>query len=226
MIQLNLLPDVKLAYIKAQRSRRLVTTTAVVVSIGAVAILLLLLVSSGLQNKHLKDLTADISRQTAQLQKQPQISRILTVQNQLSSLTALHAAKPAAARLFTYLNQVTPSQVAINDFKMDFTKQAVTITGSADALSSVNKYVNTLKSATYTTDAASGTTNAFSNVVLSSFAINSGAQNGKPATYTLTLAYDKNLFDITQDIKLVVPEQVSNRPGDLFQAPTTTKASR
>src|SRR4051794_9960581 len=103
MIQLNLLPDVKLEYIKAQRSRRLVITTSLLISAGAIILLVLLFSVSSLQKKHISDLSKSISKQTTELQQKPQINKILTVQNQLGSLTALHAAKPAAARLVDYL---------------------------------------------------------------------------------------------------------------------------
>lgn len=227
MIQLNLLPDVKMAYIKAQRSRRLVTSASIAVGIAALALLLLLLSVSGLQKKRINDLTNDIKKQTAQLQAKPDISKILTVQNQLGSLTALHASKPAASRLFDYLNQLTPAQVSINNFNVDFTQQTATITGDADALASVNKYVDTLKFTTYTTTLSTQPTKAFSNVVLSSFALATNAQNSKPATYTITIAYDRNIFDISQQVKLSVPNLITTRaaigqPSDLFQASPTT----
>lgn len=223
MIQLNLLPDVKLEYIKAQRSRRLISTIAIAVAIGSVAILVLLVLANGLQRKHLSDLTKDITKESAQLQQKQDVSRILTVQNQLQSLTALHAGKPAAYRLFTYLNQVTPVQVAINSFNADFTQQTVTIAGSADALASVNKYVDTLKYTTYTTDTVTTPTKAFSNVVLTNFSLSNSSQTGKPASYTITATYDKAIFDITQNAKLSVPTQTTtraslNQPTDLFEA--------
>jgi len=230
MIQLNLLPDVKLEYIKAQRQRRLVTSASIAAAVAALLLLILLLSVSGLQKKHISDLTADIKRQTAQLQAKPDISKILTVQNQLDSLTALHAGKPAAARVFDYLNQVTPTQVSINNFNVDFTQNTITITGDADALASVNKYVDTLKFTTYTTDVNTTATKAFSNVVLSSFAVASGAQSAKPASYTISMAYDRNIFDITQKTKLSVPSLVTTRAtaagqaNDLFQASQSTKA--
>lgn len=227
MIQLNLLPDVKLEYIKAQKSRRLVLSVAVLVSIVAIAILLVLLGVDGLQKKHLNDLNSDISSETNKLQQEPQISKVMTVQNQLESLTALQAGKPAASRLFDYLNEVTPVQVSINSLSADFTQQTVSITGTADTLASVNKYVDTLKYTNYTTDSNPTKTNAFSNVVLSSFGLNSGtADPAQAASYTITLSYDTNIFDITQSVKLSVPSLVTTRsqldqPTDLFKASTT-----
>jgi Tfp pilus assembly protein PilN len=225
MIQLNLLPDVKLEYIKAERSRRLVLSVSFLVAAASIILLLLLLSVEGLQKKHLNDLTKDISSESSKLQHEPQISKILTVQNQLQSLTALHASEPAAGRLFGYLNQVTPANVNITDFKIDFTQQTATITGTANNLSNVNKYIDTLKYTTYTTEDNSNSQPAFSNIVLSSFSLNSGTQDAsQAASYTITLSYDPAIFDITKNIKLAVPSVTTTRlgveqPSDLFKAP-------
>lgn len=232
MIQLNLLPDLKLEYIRAQRQRRMVLTVAVLASLTAIAVLVLMLVVDFAQKKHLSDLTRDINSESSQLEKQPQIGKILTVQNQLESLTSLHSSKPAAANLFDYLNQVTPAQVAITNFTVDFTQQSATITGTADSLASVNKYVDTLKFTTYTTDSDTKAVPAFSNVVLSGFGVastqGSAAASGV-ANYSITLAYDRNIFDITQKAKLTVPPEITTRsvlaqPSDLFQVPSTKEA--
>ena len=231
MIEFNLLPDVKLEYIKAERSRRLVLTISVLVSIVAVALLVLMLVINGLQKKHLNDLTRDINSESSKLQSAPQISKILTVQNQLGSLTDLHASKPAVSRLFDYLNQLTPSTVSISNLTIDMNQQTATITGSADAISSVNKLVDTLKFTTYKSDGDSQSTKAFSNVVLGSFGLNSAEGSTKQATYTITFGYDKPIFDITKDVKLTVPNLTTTRVDqgtstDLFQAsPTPPKST-
>lgn len=233
MIQLNLLPDVKLLYIKAQRQRRLVISISVLVTGGAIVLLLLMLSVNGLQKKHLNDLTSDIKDESSELQKKPNISKILTVQNQLQSLTALHDEKPAASRLFDYLNQVTPNSVSITSFTIDFTQQTMAITGTSDSLSNVNKYVDTLKFITYkSSQQGSQSTPAFSNVVLTNFGLNTGTKDvSQAASFTINLSYDKNIFDITQKIKLSVPSsspthsQVS-QPSDLFKTtPATTQTT-
>lgn len=229
MIQLNLLPDVKLQYIKAQRSRRLVLSVSVLVTAGAVAILVLLLLVDVAQKKHLNDLSRDINSESSQLQGKPQIGKILTIQNQLESLTTLHASKPAATNLFDYLNTITPANVAINNFTIDFTLLTATLTGSTNNLASVNQYIDTLKFTTYTTDKVTTATPAFSNVVLTNFGLNStSTKSTQAASYTVTLVYDKAIFGITQKVKLAVPSQVTTRsalaqPTDLFQtAPSST----
>jgi hypothetical protein len=223
MIQLNLLPDVKLEYIRAERQRRLfisVSAIAIVVSVGLVALMLSI---SFAQKKHLSDLSNDIVSETNQLKSVPQINKILTVQNQLQSLTALHEKKPAASNVFGFLNQVTPANVSISTFELSFTDGTITVTGTSDALSSVNKYVDTMKFTKYKIG-SSDSKPAFSSVVLKAFAVNSDTKDQKAATtYTIEMSYDPAIFDITSEPKLEVPSQVTTRsevdkPTDLFQA--------
>ena len=230
MIELNLLPDIKLEYIKAERSRRLILSIAVLVSAAAIASLVLILILSGLQKKHLSDLNRDINSESQQLKNEPSINQILTVQNQLESLTALHNSKPAVSRLFGYLDQVTPAKVSIDNFSIDFTKMTISISGSSDTISSINQYVDTLKFTTYTTGSNTSPTKAFSNVVLTSFSVGtSSAPSGSQASYSINMSYDTNIFDNTQKVTLTVPNTVTTRsaqaqPGDLFIAPASTTA--
>ena len=229
MIQLNLLPDVKMQFIKAQRTRNMVLSTAIIISLASVALLVLLLVVGGLQKKHISDLNKDIKADTATLQNKPDIEKILTVQNQLQRLTELHESKPAVSNLFGYLNQVTPTQVDITNFTIDFTAQTASITGTADSLGSVNKYVDTLKFTTFTTEDDSTQQKAFNDVVLTSFGLSSGGQ-GRAATYTITLAYNPTIFDVTQKVTLTVPKLTTTRSAiekpleDLFQAAPSAPA--
>lgn len=230
--QLNLLPDVKLEYIKAQRSRQLVISASVLVTAAAIVLVLLLLSVDGLQKKHLSDLNNDIKNESSQLQGEPNISRILTIQNQLNSLTALHQGKPAASRLFAYLNEITPSSVDITDFNIDFTQKTATISGTSANLANVNKYVDTLKNTTYKDGDNSSSPLAFSNVVLSSFSLNTGSQDpNQAADYTINLAYDPTIFNITHNVNLIIPNLTPTRTqqsgSDLFQAaPPTTKGQQ
>lgn len=227
MIQLNLLPDVKMEYIKAQRTRNMVLSSAIIIALGSVALLVLLLIVGGLQKKHINDLSKDIKSNTANLQKKQDINKILTVQNQLQSLTALHKAKPSAANLFSYLNSATPVQSSISGFKIDFAQQTMEITGTADSLSSVNKHIDTLKFIRFAEEDNNDDKGqpAFSNVVMSSFALASGG--GKDAvSYTITMSYDPAIFDTTKKVQLSIPNTVTTRAqinsvDGLFIAPTT-----
>jgi Tfp pilus assembly protein PilN len=231
MIQLNLLPDVKLDYIRAQRFRKLVLTVSVLVGAASIVLLLFLLSLDGLQKKHLDDLQNDIGSETHTLQSTPQLNQILTVQNQLQSITALHTSEPAASRLFDDLYEITPATVDITNLDIDFTQQTATITGTADALSSVNTFIDTMKYTDYSVAGSSNTNKAFSNVVLTTFnpaSTTDGAS--EPADYTITLSFDENIFNITKSVTLSVPSLIATRsqvaqPTDLFSAPASSTST-
>lgn len=223
MIQFNLLPDVKLQYIKAKSTKRMVTSIAILTTITALVIMILLFfVVDVLQKKHLSDLNKDIAKYSSQLNSTKDLNKILTIQNQLNNLTALHDKKPVVSRLPGYLSQITPANVGISNLSIDFAQFSIRFTGTADNLSSVNTFVDTLKFTTFDTDNTKGT-NAFKNVVLSSF---TPGKDGK-TSFDVTLGYDPTIFDSAAKVKLTVPSKTTTRsevekPQALFQTKTDT----
>jgi len=225
MIQFNLLPDVKVEFIKARRSKRMVLLTATGITALSLTIFVgLFVIVNVLQTKHINDLNKDIKKDTATLKAIPNLDKILTVQNQLSSLTQLHEQKPYTSRLIDYLAKLTPAQATIANAKIDFPGgNTLAISGNADALSTVNKYVDTLKFTTYTTNEQTEAKKAFSNVVLTSF-----GTSDKGVTYQIAAVFDPAIFDGTQQVNLVVPKIISTRsetekPNDLFQQTNPVK---
>lgn len=205
MVQFNLLPDVKLEYVKTQRTKHLLTLVSVAASIAGIAILLVSVVTVDVvQKKSLNDENNDITRYSSQLKSIPNLNKILTVQNQLSTLTSLHDEKPVVSRLFNYIAEVTPTQASLNELNVDFTANTITIGGTAPSLDAVSTYTDTLKATTYTISGSSTKTNAFSNVVLSSF-----GQNQAGATFTITYNFDPTIFNTDDSVTLSVPQTAS-----------------
>ncbi len=208
MIQFNLLPEVKLEYIKAQRAKRSVMLISVVTASVALGVLVLLfVVINVLQKGHLNNLSKDIERYSQQLQEVPDLNKILTIQNQLRSLPALHADKVVASRLFAYIGQLTPNEATISDLNVDFAVGSMSIAGSADSLSTVNKFADTLKFTKYQTEAeGSQPVAAFSEVVLTSF-----GRDSETTTYKLDFKFDPLIFDSESEVTLTVPSIISTR---------------
>ncbi len=224
MIQFNLLPEVKLEYIKARRTKRLVILVSTIVAGASITITVVLFMATNvLQRKHLNDLSGDIKHDSSQLEGEKDLNKILTVQNQLDSLDSLHAQKPAAARLGTYLSQMVPQDVTMTKITADFTAHTASFDGSAKSLSAVNKFIDTLKFTTYKVGNQKG--NAFSAVVLATFdrSDEQAGNNGKVATYQITLNFEPVIFDIEKNVELVVPNTVTTRstlesPASPFQS--------
>jgi len=233
MIQLNLLPAVKLDYINAQKTRRLVLSISVIVTAISVAAFIILFSVDLIQKHDISNLNTNIKSQISQLKSKPDLNKILTIQNQLSSLTSLQSSKHAPNNLFNYLNELTPTTVNITNLTADFNANTLSITGNATSLDSVNQYIDAIKLTSYTINGSSSNSNsakAFSSVVLSSFGTSSQSSGGAayPASYNITLAFDPNLFQNTENVTLVVPNVTTTRleqlqPTNLFATPTTNE---
>lgn len=218
MIQMNLLPDVKLAFLKAERQKRIVMFVSTIVIIASLTLLAFLLLSvKVVQQKSLSDLEKDIDSVAAELQSVQDLDKILTVQSQLGSLAGLHENKVTSSRLFDIITQVTPAEASISSVKVDYEAYTIEVMGKVDSLRSVNKYADSFKFTTYTLEDGDEPAAAFANVVLSSF-----SRQNEEAEYTLTMNYDPQLFINTIQPKLSVPNIMSTRadverPTALFQ---------
>ena len=158
MIEFNLLPDVKLAFIKTRRTKRLVILVSVVLSAAAIVIFVFLLFYVDvIQKQHVDSLGSNITKEQSLLGNTGNLDKTLTIQNQLETLPTLDAAKPAATRLFQYLVEVTPASASISQVSIGFgsangaTANSLTLGGNADSLITINQYVDTLKFTTFNT---------------------------------------------------------------------------
>lgn len=219
IIQFNLLPDIKQQYLKAQRQKHMVTFIATLATLAAVGVfVVLLLVVQVWQKKSISDLNGDIKKYSNQLSSTNDFNKILTVQNQLTSMSALHDKKAVASRMFEYTTQLTPSAATISKLSLDFDQSTISISGSADSLATVNTYVDTLKFTKFTTNGDTQQSgNAFSAVVLSSF-----GRTATDTTYTITAKFDPVIFSEAQSATLTVPKITTTRsateqPSDLFK---------
>lgn len=219
MIQFNLLPDVKLQYIKAKRFKRAAVIISSLVAVIVLSIFITLLLVVKFQKRHLDNLSRDIKSASSKLQGNPSLNRILTVQNQLISLPDLHNKKPVASRLFKYISDITPSNANITDLHVDFVENKMTIKGNADSISTINKFADTLKFTGYSNEDGSQQGKAFTNVVLDSF-----DQVQEKDNYEIKLNFDPAIFDSLNDKSLIVPKAITTRsevekPNSLFIKP-------
>jgi hypothetical protein len=223
-IQFNLLPDVKLNYLKTHRTKQLVISVAVLLIIISLVIFLFLLFTVDVfQKKSMSDLNKDIKTYGTELQKVPNLNQILTVQDQMSALPGLHDQKEASSRAFGYVQQITPRNATISDLKIDYSASTVSITGQAPNLDVVNTFTDTMKFTTYSTSDKTVTNQkAFSGVVLSSF-----ARSNASATFTVTAKFDPAIFSNSVTPTLTVPNIQSTRssldqPSIIFKQNSTT----
>ena len=189
-VQFNLLPDVKLDYMRTRRSRNLVIIiSALAVIISATILILLLVTVEVVQKNQLKSTKTSLSSADSQLSNISNLNKIVTVQNQLTTLVGLHQKENVTSRIFTYLQQLTPSKAHISRVNLDLTQNTIELAGSADNQQTVNTFVDTLKFTTYKVGSQDTPHPAFSSVVESNFSINTN-----DVSYTIDMSLDPKLF--------------------------------
>ncbi|MDQ3123601.1 MAG: hypothetical protein M3Q14_02875 [bacterium] len=222
MIQFNLLPDVKVEFIKTLKLKRTVMAVSIIAVATAIGLLLLMFSLTAVQKRHVSNLDGDISRLKSELESTEDLTRILSVQNQLNALPTLYNGQPAVDRLPGYIDQTTPSGIGITEMSVDYSLSTVEIIGDADNLKTLNGFVDTLRYTTFkdTTDSSleiegQAAPSAFGAINLVQF-----GRDSEKATFTLTFSFDPVIFDVTRNISLTVPSIVTTRADvpspDLF----------
>jgi hypothetical protein len=235
MIQFNLLPDVKITFVKANRVKRMVAVISSLVALVTLSIMLILLSVVDIVQKH------EISSNATKLQSSinavhgiASLNQILTVQNQVAALPTLYNNDPVASKMFNYINQITPAQATISDLTVDFAAantgtpaDTISIQGDTDTLNTVQNFVDTMKFSTYGTLTGSSAANSpFTDVVLASFGYNSTSG----ASYTITANFNPMIFASSSTATLTIPDLITTRsqldqPKVLFQPQPAGAAS-
>lgn len=213
MIQFNLLPDVKIQYIKARRTKHLMMLSSIVV-IGASLFVFTLMIFTVnvVQKKSLSDLNKDIKKFSAEIKSTENLDKILTVQNQLGALTNLHEQKPVSSRVYGYLAQVTPVSAKLTSMNLDLEQNTIILTGTAPSFEALYAYTATLKATKYTVAGSDAESKAaFSSVVWSSF-----SRDKTGANFTISANFDPEIFKSENDVTLKVPSQTTVDPATLF----------
>lgn len=219
MIQFNLLPDVKLEFVKTTRIKRLVMTVSAIIALVAAGIaVILFLFVIGYQKNHISSQNSKITSEISSLKSTSNLSQMLTVQNQLNTIPKIDDAKPNVTQLPNYIGQLTPPKATISTFNLEFTpNDTITFTGQADSLATVQQFVDNIKAATFTVGSASKQA-AFTDVVLSNF----GYSTIDGATYTITANFNPDIFSSTGTVNLNVPNTVTRSGQPLFKANTSS----
>jgi Tfp pilus assembly protein PilN len=207
-VEFNLLPDVKMDVVKANRTRNTVISVSfLAAAVSLVVFLLLAFTVYGVQKKQLSNANKNITTANNRLKSIEGVERMLTVQNQLHTLADLHKNKHASARMFTYLPQVTPTNVSIGSLTVDFTTNTMQISGTAGSQHAVNTFIDTLKFTKYSLSTDTASSFAFPTVIETNFAL-----SGNKVSYLLDVHFDPILFSNAQAApSLQVPTLTTTR---------------
>lgn len=135
MIEINLIPDVKLELLKAHRQRKTVISISILVAMVSVGVVVLLaLYAFGAQT--IANVLADdsIKSESEKLSKVEDLSKTLTIQNQLTALQKQHAEKNVTSRLFDIISTTVPegeNKVLVSRISLDDEENLISIEGEA-----------------------------------------------------------------------------------------------
>ncbi|MDQ2973671.1 MAG: hypothetical protein M3Q79_04300 [bacterium] len=219
MIQFNLLPDVKINYLKARSFKRRILSISMMVMAASVGLVMFVLFVQLGQKRHITNLTNDISREKKAIESNENVNKILTIQNQLNALPGLHADKPITSRMFDYLFKLTPLDVNLQQAVVDVPATSLTLSGSTDTntLETINRFVDTLKFATFTTANSQESKKIFSSVATT---LNRSSES---SSFQIVATYDPLILDAKESVTITVPQIISTRsetekPTQLFQS--------
>lgn len=205
MIEINLVPDVKQELIKAQRARATVITASILIGLISIAVVLLLaayifLIQGIISNRY----DDDIAEYNKEFSSVEDLSKILTVQNQLDKMSSLNENKNITSRVFDVLTTIippSPNEVQISLLKIDTSTNKVTIEGQAsNSYAALDVFRKTLGNAyvNYTDgDGNKQTTELANDISTSNASYGEDASGVKVLRFTLTFAYADELFALS-----------------------------
>ncbi len=202
MIELNLLPDVKQEFVRTQRLKRTVVAGAILVSIVAIGLTLLAVfyvyvVQPG--RDYLVD--QDIKNKAADLKKDKNLTRNLTIQNQLVTITQLHQQKGDFSRLFDYLktlNPQEPNNISISQATIDTAEGTISLEASAKDFPAVSVFQDTLNNAQLSyvdpNDSSQKKVPLFSDVQISEVGLGQDSSGAQVTSFKALLTYQPEAF--------------------------------
>jgi len=134
MIEVNLIPDVKQEFINAQRMRSMVVSGSIIAMIGAGAIVVLLGIVLGTQRVAEVVQDGNIKQEYNTLQSVKNLGNLLTIQNQLGSVSKVNDEKVVSSRLFDVMNAINPlppNDIRMSTVTLDPGAKTITIEGLA-----------------------------------------------------------------------------------------------
>lgn len=208
MIEINLIPDVKQELLKAQRIRSTVISTSILVSIITGGIILLLLIYI-FAVQTVRGAIADegIKAESQKLSQVEDLSKILTIQNQLTKISDLNEQKKITSRLFSVISAVIPSapnQVSLSSFVVNAEENKITLEGQApNGYPALEVFKKTLESAEVryidTTDGESYDVNLASDIVVGNVSDGQDTSGTRVLRFSVSFIYPYELLAPTSD---------------------------
>lgn len=208
MIEVNLIPDVKQEFIRAQRLRGMVVTGSIIAMVGAVGIVALFGAFLGMQKVAEVVQDRNIKEEYSKLQKVNNLGDLLTIQNQLKYIPKVNDGKVVSSRIFDVMaavNPAPPNDIRMSTVTFDPGNKTITIEGSAArSFTATDILTKTIVNTNVETDM--GKTPLAKSVVLSDTSYGQDASGAKVLRFKLSFKYPKDLFsNVAKSVTIVSP---------------------
>jgi Tfp pilus assembly protein PilN len=200
MIEINLIPDVKQELLKAQSQRARVITISLYAGLTALGLVILLAVYvfavQGVRSAIADDI---IKRGNEELSQVEDLSKILTIQNQLAQIDVLNQDKKRDSRIFDVLEAVlppAPNQVLVSSLALDVEQTSLVIEGQTSSFDTLEVFKKTISGAvvTYTEEGEEQSITLAQDISISNVSYGEDATGARVLRFTLSFSYPVELF--------------------------------
>jgi len=213
MIEINLIPDVKQELIRAERTRSRVIAGSILIGVISLAVVTLLAIYVfAVQTVRSSIADTAIKDGSNQLESVSDLSKTLTIQNQLTVLDKLNDSKKVDSRIFDVLGAIIPpdpNKVQISNLSVDSSTGTITIDGqAANSYVALEVFKKTIEGATlkYTDDdGATQSTSLASSISISDTSYGEDNTGTKLLRFTISFKYAPELFSpLSKNISIVI----------------------
>jgi len=200
MIEINLIPDVKQELIKAERVRSVVISTSIFAGIIALAIVgVLAAYVFGVQTVRSALDDDAIKKGGAQLASVEDLSKVLTIQNQLTKISELNSQKKIDSRVFDVLSAVIPpppNNIQVSSLLIDAANSRISLEGQTPTYDTLEVFKKTIDGAviTYKIDDEEQQTGLAAQISTSDVSFGEDSTGAKVLRFTLSFVYPEELF--------------------------------
>jgi hypothetical protein len=207
MIELNLLPDVKIELLKAQRIRSKIIAACLIIVVVSLSLLIILVIYIFTVQTLRSDMAdKDIKTYSTKIQNTEDLSKTLTIQNQLTKISEFNSKKNINSRVFNMFAALMPSapnSVSISSFSINSNIGTIQLGGQAvNGYVAVEAFRKTLERAQINYNVTDDTTKAESAMLASDINL-LGTSYGRDTKqnlvvkFSISFKYDPILFSQT-----------------------------
>lgn len=216
MIEVNLVPDVKLELLKARRQQKMVISVAVLVAIVSVGVVTLLAsYAFGVQTLQESIADSSIEENSKELKDIKDLSKTLTIQNQLKMLSTVQQEKNVSSRLFDIAATTVPAgenQIKISKLSLDDEEKRIDIEAQAtngyEAMEVFKKTLAQTKFQYNTDGEAQEPIPIATTIAEGDRNYGEDAEGRRVLRFNLSFVYPDELFDpASRDGRIIAPNQ-------------------